>query len=254
MALVEYWYNTSDHSSNGRSPFEALYGYVPCHLGVSAADCSVSDLAVFIKEKELMNRLLQQHLLHAKQRMKRQADKGRSERSFNVGDLVFLKLQPYVQSSLAPCANQKLAFKFFGPYKILARVGEVAYKLELPPQASVHPVFHVSQLKQTAGTGHQVTSSLPPSEGFQVPEAILQRRTVTRGIKSVPQVQVRWSSLLDSMATWEDLEALQQQFLLAPAWGQAGSQGEGDVSTSGPRRSKRPNKPNPRVAGPEWHK
>jgi hypothetical protein len=56
--------------------------------------------------------LVQQHLARAQLRMKGQADKKRSERSFVVGDRVFLKLQPYVQSSLAPRANQKLAFQF----------------------------------------------------------------------------------------------------------------------------------------------
>jgi len=58
-----------------------------------------------------------------------QADKHRSERHFNVGDEVFVKLQPYVQSTLAPRTNQKLSFKYFGPFTILERVGSVAYKL-----------------------------------------------------------------------------------------------------------------------------
>jgi hypothetical protein len=58
-----------------------------------------------------------------------------------VGDLVFLKIQPYAQSSLAVRSNQKLSFKFFGPYPILQQVGSIAYKLDLPPTATVHPVF-----------------------------------------------------------------------------------------------------------------
>jgi hypothetical protein len=93
--------------------------------------------------------------------MKRQADKGRTERQFEVGDQVFLKLQPYIQSSIAPRANQKLSFKFFGPFKVLQRVGSVVYRLELPPASSVHPMFHVSQLKKAVGAGVQVSSLLP---------------------------------------------------------------------------------------------
>jgi hypothetical protein len=69
-----------------------------------------------------------------------------------VGDLVYLKLQPYIQNSFAARSNQKLAFKFFGPSHIIGRVGAVAYKLELPPASAVHPIFHVSQLKQLATT------------------------------------------------------------------------------------------------------
>lgn len=60
--------------------------------------------------------------------MKRQADKHRSKRQFNVGDWVYLKLQPYIQSSLAYRSHQKLAFRFFGPFQVEARVGAVTYK------------------------------------------------------------------------------------------------------------------------------
>lgn len=90
---------------------------------------------------------VRQHLLRAQQRMKSQADKKRSDRSFTVGDMIYLKLQPYVQSSLAPRSNQKLGFKYFGPFKISEKIGSVAYKQDLPPSSTIHPVFHVSLLR-----------------------------------------------------------------------------------------------------------
>lgn len=100
-----------------------------------------------------MIRLVQHHLLHAQQRMKHQVDKRRSERVFNFGDRVYLKLQlqPYVQTSVvAPRANHKLAYKYFGPFEIVREVGAVAYKLRLSASASIHPVFHdVSQLNSS---------------------------------------------------------------------------------------------------------
>lgn len=58
--------------------------------------------------------------------MKHFADQHRSEREFMVGEMVYLKLQPYIQSSVAPRANQKLSFKFYGPFKVLERTGVVA--------------------------------------------------------------------------------------------------------------------------------
>ena len=73
------------------------------------------------------------------------------EREFKVGDWVYLKLWSYIQKSFATKANPKLAFKFYGPYKILRRIGMVAYELQLPATSSVHPVFHISQLKYAVG-------------------------------------------------------------------------------------------------------
>ena len=93
--------------------------------------------------------------------MKTQADKHRSERVFEVGDSVFLKLQPYLQTSVAPRANHKLAFKFYGPFEVVERVGEVAYRLALPVTSRVHPVFHVSLLRKVLGQAHEVLPQLP---------------------------------------------------------------------------------------------
>ena len=103
-------------------------------------------------------------------RMKKNADKKRTERSFAVGDFVYLKLQPYVQYSVAPCAHHKLQFKFYGPFEVLARVGSVAYQLRLPDGSRIHPVIHVSQLKKALGSGHTLQPMLPsPLDVLQVP-------------------------------------------------------------------------------------
>jgi hypothetical protein len=152
------------------------------------------------------------------QRMKHQADKQRSERQYQVGDEVFLKLQPYIQTSVSRRSNHKLAFKFFGPYHVLERIGTVAYKLPLPASSKIHLVFHVSQLKPCVGPGQQVLSQLPPADAvFQVPVHILQHRIRQDGLATVAQVLGQWSGSSPELATWEDLEALKQQFPRAPA-------------------------------------
>jgi hypothetical protein len=141
--------------------------------------------------------------------MKRQADKQRSERVFNVGDMVFLKLQPYVQTSVASHANQKLSFNFFGPYKILERIGSVAYKLQLPSSAAIHPVFHVSQLKATCPSGQQVLPHIPDlANSYQIPEKILQKRLLPGDPGSRYETLVKWSTLPEHLATWENYDNL----------------------------------------------
>jgi hypothetical protein len=264
--LAEFWYNTSSHAALGRSPFEVLYGFPPRHLSVDLDSVApIPELHKWLEDRELMHSLIKQHLSRAQERMKRQADKGRSERSFSVGDKVYLKLQPYVQSSLARRANNKLAFRFFGPFTVCQKLGPVAYKLDLPPATLIHPVFHVSQLKATVGS-HQV-SPLFSSEfqGLQVPFKILQRRWST-GSHPTEQVLVQWSHLPIELATWEPLVQLQQQFPRAPVWGQPGSKEGGIVSSqtqpedggaseaqsqSAPRKT-RNRRPNPNYVGPVW--
>ena len=150
-------------SLKGNSPNteakKVTYKIILCNVLLFSAT-PVADMNSWLDDRALMTSLIQQHLSRAQTRMKRQADKHRSERSFAVGDWVFLKVQPYVQSSLARRANQKLAFWFFGPYQILERIGAAAYKLALPSSSSIHPVFHVSQLKVSHGK-LPVSNALP---------------------------------------------------------------------------------------------
>lgn len=159
----------------GRTPFQVLYGYPRRHLGVDVADAApVPDLQQWLEKRELMYDLIRLHLQRAQDRMRRQANKFRTKRTFNSGDLVFLKLQPYVQSSVARRAHHKLFFKFFGPFRVLEHIGKVAYKLELPSGSTIHPIFHVSQLKRSPGN-NSVNPSIPSELAvFQVPERILQ--------------------------------------------------------------------------------
>jgi hypothetical protein len=77
-----------------------------------------------------------------------------------VGDHVFLKLQPYVQSSLTNRGHQKLAFKIFGPFSIVEKIGSVPYKLVLPNNCNIHLVFHVSLLKKVVSHSQIVSASV----------------------------------------------------------------------------------------------
>lgn len=236
LALAEYWYNTTLHSALGRSPFEVLYGYKPKHFGLQVGvSTSLPDLETWLKEKDDMNKLIQQHLLRAQQRMKSQADKHRVEHTFEVGDKVYLKLQPYVQTSIARRSNQKLSFKFFGPYEIIQKVGAVAYKLQLPLDSHIHPVVHVSMLKKAIPAATVAQPDLPSQcsvlDTAPVPLQVMDTKHLLAGNSPVELVQIQWSGLPSSWLTWENKIRLMADYPNTPAWGQAGSQGGEYVTT-----------------------
>ena len=148
--------------------------------------------------------------------MKTQADKHRQERSFAVGDWVFLRLQPYRQQSLAYKGKWKLSPRYFGPFKVLKRIGTVSYKLELPPESKLHPVFHVSCLKLKLGQHVTPLPTLPPADDsgqvYTKPVAILQTRSKSLRSRVITKVLVQWLGASPEDATWESLHQLQLSF------------------------------------------
>lgn len=235
ISLAELWYNSAYHSSLGCSPFKALYGYEP-NVGAAPAvkeNTSIS-VAATMENREAHLQSIKQHLAQAQNRMKMLADLKRTDYQFQVGDQVLLKLQPYTQSSVVNRPYPKLAFKYFGPYTVLERIGAVAYRLELPEGAMIHPVFHISQLKPFIPDYTPVYASLPVTTDLEaaatVLEDIIDRRLVKKGNRAIPQVHVTWQGLPAHAATWEDYNVLKQRFPTAPAWGQAASSAGGGVT------------------------
>ncbi|OIT36196.1 putative mitochondrial protein, partial [Nicotiana attenuata] len=139
-----------------------------------------------------------------------------SGKGIGAGDWVFLKLQPYRQSSVAVRKNLKLSAKFYGPYQIVHKIEKVAYELKLPQNSKIHPIFHVSQLKKKVGDKTFVAQDpLFCTEEGQIrmePQSILDRRIVKKGNRAATQVLVQWTNLSHEEATGEDYSFLISQF------------------------------------------
>ncbi|MCI20367.1 hypothetical protein A2U01_0041529, partial [Trifolium medium] len=144
------------------------------------------------------------------------ANKKRRDLHFAVGEWVFLKLRPHRQQSVIRRINQKLAARFYGPFKILTKVGEVAYKLQLPEGSRIHPVFHVSLLKKAIGN-YEVQGELPKDlevsdELDMYPEQVMGSRVTIKEGKSVHQSLIKWKHKSLDDITWEDNDFLAGQF------------------------------------------
>ena len=216
LPLAEWWYNSNWHSATGVTSFEAVYGQSPTlHIPYLAGDSKVEAVDRSLSVREECIRMLKFHLERAQRRMKQQADKHRVDRVLEVGDLVYVKLQPYRQQTVAARTSQKLAPKFFGPFPIIAKVGVVAYRLQLPAHSKVHLVFHVSQLRKHVGNSTvQSTFPLMNDEGeiAAIPVAILDRRLKQVGHKVVVYLLVQWSTGTREDATWESYLDMERRF------------------------------------------
>jgi Chromo (CHRromatin Organisation MOdifier) domain len=98
----------------------------------------------------------------------------------------------------------------------LERIGAVAYKLNLPAGSSLHPTFHVSQLKPCTGNAVSCLARLPmftPGGKLRIePLAVLDRRITKRNSAAQAEILIKWSNLENDEATWEDYENIRDQF------------------------------------------
>jgi hypothetical protein len=208
LAMAEYWYNTNFHASTKLTPFQVLYGVLPPKL-IEYIPGTTRNQAVedHLHSREQILAILRHNLFPAQERQKAQYDKRHSERSFVPGDWVYLRLQPYKQKTLALRKCLKLSPRFYGPFQVVSKVGEVAYKLALPADSNIHSVFHVSCLKKQLGNHSIPLPSLPPvdAQGEIQPEpaAVLQCRFWKVNNQSLSEVLIHWKGTTVEDATWE---------------------------------------------------
>jgi hypothetical protein len=136
------------------------------------------------------------------------------ERTFEVGDLVFLRLQPYKRSSLKKSGVKKLKPRFYGPYRVGRRVGEVAYELKFSEVRNIHNVFHVSCLKKALEQKFTTSAELPPldEEGklVLVPEELLEVREKRLRKRVIREYLISGRDLPLEDAMWESDHILQR--------------------------------------------
>lgn len=210
LPAAELAYNCTVHNSTGLTPFEVMIGENP----LRAADLDVvEDLEPTISPP--MTKLFQQlvdraaaHILQAQAHQKHYADGKRREVEFNIGDKVWVSTR-----FMQPRGSAKFQPRFIGPFIIQAKVGKVAYKLELPPSMQQHPVFHVSLLqrdKPRPAEMFQPVGWKPVQQGDQTEEPVYEVEHIldSRGTGKQEEFLVQWKGFPVSEATWEPLRHL----------------------------------------------
>lgn len=173
LALAEWSYNTSLHSSSGLTPFEITYDKPPpTVLDYIPGTTNNEAVHSLLETRQTMHSKLQRRLKQAQERMKAHADARREDISFEEGQWVYVKLRPGRQSSIIGRPYQKLSKRFFGPFQVLERIGAVAYRLQLPSESRIHPVFHCSLLRLHHGP--------PPDEHTPCPLLFRDQRPLRK--------------------------------------------------------------------------
>lgn len=220
LPLSQWWYNTNFHTLLNTSPYEVVFGQAPpLHIPYISGDSAIEAVDRSLSAREEALKRIKENLAKAQNIMKQYADLNRSEREFDVGMWVFLKLHPFRQFTLLQKNSNKLSPKYCGPFQIIERIGKVAYRLKLPETTRVHDVFHVSLLKRR----WQQDNSVEVFDGLSgcllrddpaavYPERILERKCVKKGHSAVTMWLVQWKGKSVDDASWESAEEIETRF------------------------------------------
>src|ERR671933_1334648 len=218
LHLAEFSYNNSYHASIKAAPFEALYGR-KCRSPLCWDELEDRQLTGPEVIQETTDKIIQikEHLKTARSRQKSYADTRRKPLEFEVGDRVMLKVSPW-KGVVRFGKGNKLSPRYVGPFKILERIGPVAYRLELPEELSaVHNTFHVSNLKNIM-TDETVVVPIDnihiddQSQFVELPVEMIDREVTQFKKCSIPIVKVRWSSRRGPEYTWEREDQMQTKY------------------------------------------
>jgi hypothetical protein len=171
---------------------------------VAVVDRQLQDQDIFLAE-------VHDRLLQAQNLMKTTHDKSHRALEFTPGDLVWLRLNQRAAVSVRDGPLSKLVPKYYGPYRVLERIGGLAYRLQLPAHACLHDVFHIAFLKKYTSAEPATIPPLPP---IMCGRAVPQPQQVVRARPTAQSwdLLVKWQNNSPADVSWEQLEAFKEAY------------------------------------------
>ena len=198
------------------SPFKALYGQ-ECLTPLKWNDpiTKVQTSQDMLDEMQYQTDLIRLEIKVAQDRQKSYADQKRTERSFDIGDMVFLKIIPK-KSSLSLNKFGKLKQRYCGPYTVIDNINDQAYQLLLLKHLKVHNVFHVNLLKKYVPDPNHIFEDDQLQVTKEViniqPEAILRMQVRILQNQTMNEYLIKWMGYPEDDATWERDETLLKDY------------------------------------------
>ena len=206
LPCAEFALNDSYQASIGMTPFYMTYGQHPLTPVRAAFGKAKAPAAVdFVQNIGAAVKQAKDLLQVAQQRQKAYVDSKRRCVEHKCGDLVLLSTE---HIRLKSAGTQKLLPRFVGPFSVEQKIGSSAYRLKLPPELKVHPVFHVSLLKPYKGDGSVQPPAAPlyfndENEAHYEVEEVLQCREKKRGNRVYRSYLIKWAGYGHEHNTWE---------------------------------------------------
>ena len=218
LPLVEFAYNNSYQASIQMAPYEALYGR-KCRSPICWDDIGERKMLgpEIVQHTVDKIQLIRERLRSAQSRQKSYADTRRRKLEYQVGDHVFLRVSP-TKGVMRFGIKGKLSPRFIGPFEVLELVGEVAYRLALPPMlAGVHNVFHVSMLRKYVLDCNHVVAYEPLQLREDLtyeeqPVRIVDKKEQELRRRTIQYVKVQWNNHSEREATWELEEEMREKY------------------------------------------
>ncbi|KAJ7558156.1 hypothetical protein O6H91_04G026800 [Diphasiastrum complanatum] len=196
-----------------------MYGFQPrSPINVETKSVKIQKVADFLHDMQEMLQVAKDSICSAQDRAKHYTDLKRSPRDFKVDDWVYLRI-PKDSKALRTRKHYKLSTRYCGPFRIVCRIGSLAYELDLQGKSTAHPVFHVSRWKLSLHDGDTVGSDedLSHLEDLSLsvplePEKVLRTRDKQLRNRSISECLIRWKGRTEDDDSWERVDNIKKNF------------------------------------------